>query len=599
MNGTISNIGTLTIPQDQPVTALPPAGIVLSATSIGTVGTIDTTSTLAAAAPAAPTPGVGTMTIDLVTASGSAAIPAAAQQALDYAAKSLGSLIHDNVTVDISVSFSDNGANDALATGGPNTVFWEPLSTVENAIARQSPDLASGLPASLPSGAYGSILVSSAEMKTWGLPMPSTPQIDGQINFNTYYFNNPNYASVSYNLDPSSISGLHFDFVGTALHELTHALGRISSSTAQVNGGAEFSPFDLFKYAAPGQLYTGQSNVTPYFSTDGGQTTLATFAAADPADWQAGSPLTPHDAFALSTAGAATISGVDLKALGAIGFATGAPSVGAVTATLGIGADTVLGSTPALVMASGNNVVTTGSGNDTVKAESGSVTIDASSGTASVRGSVPKGYAGTLNFIGGAGGGLVIGGAGTVTYHGGAGAATVDGGSGGNNSIIGGSGALFADGGGNNSVVIANAPGTNYLFAGIGLETLIAGAGTKTNLFKVNSGAGGDVMSSNGSGAQNFFICGGTSTMTGSTVAGAQNIFFAGTEHGGACVITNFASTDSMIACFNNTSVQGVAATVYNGTAGTAIDLTDGTRITLLGVTASSLTYRIGGTSVT
>jgi hypothetical protein len=160
--------------------------------------------------------------------------------------------------------------------------------------------------------------------------------------------------------------------------------------------------------------------------------------------------------------------------------------------------------------------------------------------------------------------------------------------------------ALYAVGGGSNSLVVVNSAQTNYLFAGIGNETLIANPGTGTNLFDCNPGAGGDVMISHGTGTQYFFGSAGTSTLTGSTVAGSSNVFFMGSSIGVAsAVVTNFGQINGTINTVNNAVIQSVIDTSYNGAPGALVTLNDGTRITLLGVSSASLSYTIGGTSLT
>lgn len=555
---------------------------------------------------AAPTPGVGTMTIDLVDNPNTAPISQQAQTALNYAAQYLGSLIHDQATVTIGVDFTNGGRSGYAALGGPSAYFM-PLAQAEHYIALNAPGLANAMPSVLPAGAYdsgnpnGYIEVSAAEEQAWGVSLTGTGGIDGNITVNTYYLNNSNFIPTYYGTTAANTGAYRSDFVGTVLHELAHALGRMSTTNATMSGGGHvFSPLDLFRFSGPGSLdVTGTTTPTPYFSTDNGQTTLGVFSAGDPADWVPQNSLTPNDAFALSGSGPATISATDLTVMNALGFATGPAATTVTSVTLATGTDSAFGSTPDHIVAEGNNVVTTGAGADTVKVHTGTVTIDAASGTGSIQAGIPTGYAGTIHFLGGAGQAVVFGNAGSLDAQGGSGAATLNGGTAGDNSIIGGQGAIFATGGGDNSTVVANSPQTNYLFAGTGTQTLIAAAGTGTNLFRVNSGSGGDIMISHGSGTQDFFVSGGTSTMTGSTVAGATNVFFAGDYHGGACVITNFAGIDGLITSFNGVAVQTVTAATYAGTAASAVTLTDGTRITLLNTQLASLTWQPGGTSVT
>lgn len=604
MSGTVQTATTLSDPQT--LAPSPDALGINLATAIRAPQPRQSAPPPPAVAAAQPTPGVGTMTIDLVDNPNSAPISAKAQTALAYAAHYLGSLIHDQATVTIGVDFTNAGRSGYSALGSPD-LYWLPLAQAEHYIGLNAPGLANAMPSVLPPGAYGAgqpngnIEVSAAEERAWGISLPAGGTTQGNITVNTYYLNNPHFDATYYGTIAANTGSFQNDFTGVILHELAHALGRTSMTNATMsNGGHVFTPLDLFRFSSPGSLdVTGTTTPAPYFSTDNGTTTLGVFSAGDPADWLPGSTLTPNDAFALSGSGPATISATDLTVMNALGFATGSLGEVALPITLATGTDSAFGSADDYIVADGNNVVTTGAGADTVKAHTGAVTIDAASGTGSIRAGIPTGYAGSIDFVGGSGQAVILGNAGRLDAKTGAGAVSLFGGTGGNNSIIGGSGALFATGGGDNSTIVANSAQTNYLFAGTGAQTLIAGAGTTTNLFRVNSASGGDVMISHGAGTQNFFLAAGTSTLTGSTVAGATNVFFAGNHAGGACVITNFADIAGQITSFNGVAVQTVTAATYAGTKSSAVTLTDGTRITLLNTPLASLTWQAGGTSVT
>src|SRR5208283_5316089 len=105
---------------------------------------------------------------------------------------------------------------------------------------------------------------------------------DGAVGFN---------SSTPWNFSTSNQAAAgQFDFVGDALHELTHALGRASG----LNAGAPETVMDLFQYASPGVLQT-QPGGASYFSIDGGATNLGNFSnTTDLGDW---SNTVPNDAF--------------------------------------------------------------------------------------------------------------------------------------------------------------------------------------------------------------------------------------------------------------------------------------------------------------
>ncbi|MGC9270464.1 NF038122 family metalloprotease [Acidiphilium sp.] len=560
-------------------------------------------------APPAPTTD-GHMVFDLISEPGTT-LSSQAQTALTAAAQYLGALIQDPVTITIGVAMTDQGANGDLATGTPGYIYALPLAQVEQHLTANDPALASVLPATLPSGVYGQVFVSASEEKAWGLPTGNSNPYNGSITFNSFYTTNANYgtAITTANANPSEE-----DFVGVALHELTHALGRVTDNVSKIAGLYEFGPLNLFRFTAPGTLEIAgadfgggsYSAALPYFSTNDGLTALETFAGPSHADWNAA--VSRYDALNLQAPlGFATISANDVTMMNALGFAMVAPGTApalpaTITATLASDLATVLGGGGSYqATLNGGNAVTI-SGSTTAKLAdlAGTDTIIAT-GSASVFGFNAIGYAGQIDFINASSAPVsLVDNEGSVTMSGGAGGGTVTGGTAGNNSIIGGSGALFATGGGTNSLVIVNSAQTNYLFAGVGNETLIANPGTGTNLFDCNPGAAGDLMIANGAGTQYFFGSAGTATITGSTIPGATNIFFMGSSLGGAsAVVTNFGQITGTIDTTDNAVIQSVANTTYAGAAGALITLNDGTRITLLGVQSNSLTYTIGGTSVT
>jgi hypothetical protein len=120
--------------------------------------------------------------------------------------------------------------------------------------------------------------------------------------------------------------------VGVAVHELTHALGRVPY-------GPQPDIFDLFRFSAPGTRLFQAGNTAPaaYFSLDGGVTKLADYGEhSDPSDFLNPGPtnlgppysnLTPNDPFneLYESSTVQRLTAIDLKQLDALGFHLSSP----------------------------------------------------------------------------------------------------------------------------------------------------------------------------------------------------------------------------------------------------------------------------------
>ena len=149
-----------------------------------------------------------------------------------------------------------------------------------------------------------------------GLVAANGTETDGYVGFS---------SSTAWNFDPNNqgVAG-EYHSIGDALHELTHALGRVSG----LNPGWPLTVMDLFQYSSAGtlQTHTGGSS---YFSINGGVSNLGDFSSkSDLGDW---SSTVPNDSFdAFTPAGAAyTMSQTDITSMNVLGFAV-TPQPGAV-----------------------------------------------------------------------------------------------------------------------------------------------------------------------------------------------------------------------------------------------------------------------------
>jgi len=265
----------------------------------------------------------GGITINLVFDAAAMAAPASFRAGIEQAASILSSTITDKITVNINIDYSGTGGG---AAAGPDGGLYESYSTVRTDLvndATPGDTTFNALPTGSTIQGQSNVAVWNAQLKLFGLlPANSTTTDDGSATFATDI--NPNLL------------------VGVALHELTHALGRVPYGSAP-------DIFDLFRFTSPGaRLFNGGSTApAAYFSVDGGITKLADYGrTSDPSDFlnsgiQGGKD--PFDEF-YSSSTSQTLSAVDIEQLDALGFhvaagTTGTPS--ATTSSLVAGSPTV------------------------------------------------------------------------------------------------------------------------------------------------------------------------------------------------------------------------------------------------------------------
>ena len=247
----------------------------------------------------APT-GIG-MTINLeFDAAAMASTPAAAtfRAGIEQAASMLSATITDKITVNIAIDYSGVGGS---AAAGPDTGAFVDYSTVRADLvdgATKGDPTFSALPMGPTIQNKSLVAVWDAQLKLFGLPLPSSyTGIDGDATFTTDI--------------PSNL------LVGVALHELTHALGRVPY-------GPQPDIFDFYRFTSAGsQLFAGGTTApATYFSVDGGFTKIADYGqTSDPSDFLNSGVQGFNDAFNefysnTTIQGLTTIDQVQLDALG-------------------------------------------------------------------------------------------------------------------------------------------------------------------------------------------------------------------------------------------------------------------------------------------
>ena len=250
----------------------------------------------------------GGITFNLEFDAAAMAAPQSFRNGIEQAASMLSAAITDKITVNIAIDYSGTGGG---AAAGPDNGAYENYSTIRADLVNNA---TKGDPTfeALPTGStvqgQSQIVVWNAQLKLWGLlGANDTTTDDGSATFAT-------------DINSSLL-------VGVALHELTHAIGRVPYGPPY---GPQPDIFDLDRFTSVGtQLINGASTAQPaYFSVDGGYTKLADYGqTSDPSDFlnsgvQGGND--PFNEFYTNT----TTQGLtvyDLEQLDALGFHLASP----------------------------------------------------------------------------------------------------------------------------------------------------------------------------------------------------------------------------------------------------------------------------------
>jgi hypothetical protein len=250
----------------------------------------------------------GGITINLLFDAAAMAAPASFRAGIQQAVSLLAAAISDPITVNIKIDYSGFGGG---AAAGPDNGLYESYSWVKASLVNHATAGDTTFNA-LPSGSsvqgQSNVAVWNAQLKLWGvLGTNDTTTDDGSATFATDI--NPNLL------------------VGVALHELTHALGRVPYGSP-----TSTSPdiFDLFRFTSPGTrlIDGGNTAVAAYFSVDGGNTKLADYGRnSDPSDFLNSGVQGPNDPFNEYYTGSTIqgLSAVDKQQLDALGFHTLTP----------------------------------------------------------------------------------------------------------------------------------------------------------------------------------------------------------------------------------------------------------------------------------
>jgi len=242
--------------------------------------------------------------INLIYDAAALAAPQSFRDGLQAASNMLSAAISDNITVNINIDYSGTGAG---AAAGPDSVQFLSYSTVRSTLIANASLGDSATFNSLPDfssiAGQSQVAVFNAQLKLFGLMSANdTTTDDGGAIFAT-------------DIDPTLLPGV-------ALHELTHALGRVAFGPQEGEG---VDIFDMFRFTTPGVRLVDDADTEPasYFSLDGGFTKLADYGeTSDPSDFLNSGVQGPTDPFNefYSPETLQQLTAIDLAQLDALGF---------------------------------------------------------------------------------------------------------------------------------------------------------------------------------------------------------------------------------------------------------------------------------------
>ncbi len=258
----------------------------------------------------------GGMTIDLEFVKADNPTPSF-EADIEKAAGILSTEVRNHITVNLSIGYGEvNGQplSDGEAAAGPDGGALDSYSTVRTDLIDARALAASTLPTGSSIDGESSVAVWSTQEKLFGQLSSTARGIDGSAGFATYV---------------QTITGTDV-LVGVALHELTHALGRVPY-------GPEPDIFDFYCFTSPGTRLFSDAVPAPapaYFSIDGGVKAIADYGVnSDPSDFlntydTPPSNLTPEDPFDeyYDANTLQTLTSVDIKQLRVLGFKVSKPA---------------------------------------------------------------------------------------------------------------------------------------------------------------------------------------------------------------------------------------------------------------------------------
>jgi hypothetical protein len=282
----------------------------------------------------------GGITFNLLFDAAAMAAPASFRAGIEQAAALLGSVISDKITVNIKIDYSGTGGGAAAGADSGQYISYSALRTDLINAATPGDTTFNTLPSGSSFQGQTYVAVWNAQLKALGLLSANdTTTDDGSATFATDI--NPNLL------------------VGVALHELTHALGRIPYGQPY---GTEPDIFDMFRFTSVGTRLIDGTSTAPaaYFSLDGGVTKLGDYGqTSDSSDFLNSGVQGSTDPFDEFYSGNTVqhLTALDITQLDALGFHASSPDTQTPTlasATLKMLAGTTQTITSSLLSATDN-----------------------------------------------------------------------------------------------------------------------------------------------------------------------------------------------------------------------------------------------------
>jgi hypothetical protein len=246
------------------------------------------------------------LTINLIFDAAAMAAPQSFRDGITQAMQMICAVVTDKITINLQIDYSGTGGS---AAAGPTGGYYEPYSTVRaDLVNNASPGdtTLNALPTGNSIAGQTQVAVWYSQAKLWGIVSPTGSEVDGSATFSTDI--NPNLL------------------VGVALHELTHAMGRVPyGPSASQPSVTQPDIFDFYRFTSSGNILIDGDPTAPaaYFSLNGGTTKIADYGqTSDASDFLNSGVQGSTDPFNefYSNNTQQQLTAIDLMQLDALGF---------------------------------------------------------------------------------------------------------------------------------------------------------------------------------------------------------------------------------------------------------------------------------------